>query len=386
MAKPVFEVELLHTSDTDKQLCVELTLPATPWELADAVDTLRLADNDGMTVDILNCHGYDFVDEHLGGHENIYALNALAQKLAEWDDVQREAYRGMVAIERLGEDHSLPALINIAYSADSYNVAEAVNDEQLGRFYVDGGFVPETDDLTDEQCELLDYAKIGKRMRTGEKGIFTAIGYVVKTGELQETFSSLDLKPRRPDYTVLLKLTESGRMLKLPMSRDELAHTLEKLEKESWQDVPYLCVDCRVPALREAISATSVISVANRAAQTLHGLSDSELRQYKAVLEARGFDSLADALEVADALDEYVFSPEFASYEDIGRGELRFAMDKTAADILMPYVNLRGYGKAVAEHDHVYLTGYGGIERRDGQPIQRAGIEETPAMGGMEMM
>ena len=28
---------------------------------------------------------------------------------------------------------------------------------------------------------------------------------------------------------------------------------------------------------------------------------------------------------------------------------------------------------------------YGSVERKDRQPIQRIGAEETPAMGGMEM-
>ena len=74
-------------------------------------------------------------------------------------------------------------------------------------------------------------------------------------------------------------------------------------------------------------------------------------------------------LTTLDTLDDYVYSPEFASYEDVGRSNIRFLMGDDEADVLLPCIRLTDYGKAVAEHDHMILTGYGGIERRDGQPI-----------------
>ena len=58
MAEPVFEVELLHEADTGKHPVVSLALPATPWELLDAMDALRLSDGDGMIVDIIDYHGF----------------------------------------------------------------------------------------------------------------------------------------------------------------------------------------------------------------------------------------------------------------------------------------------------------------------------------------
>ena len=386
MGKAVFDVELLHAEDTNNHPCVSLALPATPWELADALDALRLGDG-GMIVDVLDYHGYDFLDDHLAHRENIYALNELAKRLSEWNDVQRETFRGMVSLEKLGEDHCLPTLINIAYSENSYNVAfGAVDDEKLGRFYVDGGFVPETDDLTDAQCELLDYAKIGRNMREGENGTFTDIGYIVKTGEIEEIYGLLDLKPGKPDYAVLLKLTAADcgqtTMLKLPTSQADLDAALRQLGRDNWHDVSYTCEDCKVPALRDAISATSAISVVDRAARTLAQFTDEKLIQYKTLLAARGFDGLADALDAADTLDEYVFSPEFASFEDIGRGEINLTMSGDTAELIMPYVNLCGFGKAVAEHDRLILTEYGGIERRDSQPIQTQRSSEQ-SIGGM---
>ena len=46
-------------------------------------------------------------------------------------------------------------------------------------------------------------------------------------------------------------------------------------------------------------------------------------------------------------------------------------------------MNIYDFGKAVAERDNLVLTNYGGIERRDGQPIQAQTAEQQ--MGGMTL-
>ena len=110
------------------------------------------------------------------------------------------------------------------------------------------------------------------------------------------------------------------------------------------------------------------------------------MTRYKTLLAARGFDSLEDALDAADTLDEYVFSPENSSYADIGQGEIRFYVSGDTAELLLPFADLTGFGKAVAEHDNLALTNYGGIERRNGQPIQKVSAENALEMSGMEMV
>ena len=64
----------------------------------------------------------------------------------------------------------------------------------------------------------------------------------------------------------------------------------------------------------------------------------------------------------------------------------RFLLDDDEADVLMPHVSLTDYGKAVAEHDHMILTNYGGIERRDGQPILTQEQELTQGTMTMQQM
>lgn len=391
MDKPIFDVELFHAAYSDRHPIVELTLPAAPWEMADAMDALRLGEGERMVVEVLDSHDFDCVDLFIAAEDNIYALNVLAQRLSELNDGERAIFRGAVKIEAQKDGSiDLMKLIDLAFSTDSYNVAPDVrNDGQLGRFYAEGGFVPETDGLTDAQFELLDFAKIGRRMRESEDGTFCDVGYVVRTGEIMDVSRAIEFKPEAADYAVLLEVgaidTESRAMLRLPASPAELDRTLDILGVEEWSEISFRCADCRAPALCDAITLADNIAHANRAALYLQRMTDTELMTCKALLSARGVADLADAINLIDTLGDYVYSPEFASYEDVGRSNIRFLLDGDEADVLLPYVNLTDYGKAVAEHDHMILTNYGGIERKDGQPILTQNAKEQK-MGEMEMM
>ena len=67
---------------------------------------------------------------------------------------------------------------------DCCHVVSAADDAQLGRFYAENGFLPELDGISDQVFGLLDFAQIGKLMRTGENGVFTKNAYVVQHSEL----------------------------------------------------------------------------------------------------------------------------------------------------------------------------------------------------------
>ena len=50
--------------------------------------------------------------------------------------------------------------------------------------------------------------------------------------------------------------------------------------------------------------------------------------------------------------------------------ELRVMIGNTEAEDFAQYVKLQAFGLALLERDHAVITGYGLIERQDGQPIQ----------------
>ena len=383
----------------DKILTVELSgrndtyavaqLPLTPYELLDTLDKLRMTPRDEPEWEILAYHDYAELRDWIGSG-SAYELNALCTRFSELNGQERLAFEGLVQMDKDKGLKIIPMhrLLDLAYSTGQCHLLEDVHNlDQLGRFAAENGFVPEAGHLPDEAFELLDFKHIGERFMRDEGGVIVKGGYVAQDGDLaRDVWKTLELPPREPDYAVLVELgvmdTDRAALLKLPAPPAELDAALDRVEAETWDEITYRCADCRVPALRDAITLADNIAQANRAALYLQRMTDSELVTCKALLSARGVADLADAINLIDTLGDYVYSPEFASYEDVGRSNIRFLLDGEEADVLLPYVRLTDYGKASAEHDHMILTGYGGIERRDGQPILTQDAEEQK-MDGM---
>ena len=59
-------------------------------------------------------------------------------------------------------------------------------------------------------------------------------------------------------------------------------------------------------------------------------------------------------------------------------------VDPRSAEVMIPYLDLEGYGAALVKGLNAELTDYGMVERQDRQPVQTP--EEQPRQGGMEMM
>ena len=75
-------------------------------------------------------------------------------------------------------------------------------------------------------------------------------------------------------------------------------------------------------------------------------------------------------LELINRLDEYILDPTIRTPEDAARAELHVSMDDREAELLLPFVDLRGYGLVLIKHYNSVLTPYGLVERRDGKPLR----------------
>ena len=143
---------------------------------------------------------------------------------------------------------------------------EAHDDESLGKFYAENGFVPQLDSVPDNIYAWLDFEKIGKEMREGEGGVFTPHGYVVQNGIIARLYQSGEAVPsEKPDYTVLLRVTKGrfndpeydndlSTLLKLPAGDQELFHAVKEVGAASPDECAFTAVDCDVPRLTEKIT------------------------------------------------------------------------------------------------------------------------------------
>ena len=360
--RKVFEVELASENG-----CTELTLPATPCTMLDALEKLELAEGETPRWELLRTREAGRAFQHLDqGNGSLAELNVLAQRLAQIDKSELMIFEGLAAMEKqpLMQPFPLPQLIDLAYSTDCCHlVEEATDDLTLGRFCAKSGFVPDTDGLTDQQFELLDFAKIGREFRQAEGGVFTSGGYVQRHDELKQVCKTLDLTLQKPDYAILAELPDG--------SRARLPTPLDKTVVEE----PARCVDCVAPALTGLTAMRSTLDLlANRLAELE---MNEELTKYKAVLEATGCDDIPRALALADEQDRFSLDPEPREPDEVASGHLKELLPEEDLAALLPNVNLYCYGQKLMEQSGGKLTGYGYVQPVTG-PVQDIGQGQGP--------
>ena len=374
---------------------MELDLPATDYEM---MERLRLEDGRLPYLEVLKfCEEYDYLERCVHEQPDIYQLNALAKKLSEFTSVQdMAAFEGLVGKEigKCAATIELPRLIDFAYSTDCCHVAEdAMTDVQLGKFLVENDFIEAVNNLPDSALALLDYGKIGREHREQEGGVYTGFGYVEQHTDVRHISENMDYQPRKPAYTILLNVLpmpldldqrQDPIPIELPASSEQLQETLEKAGCASWSNVMAGILDCPIPAWNHRIFMDDEVPQVIQLAEKLRQLdTEGKLTKYKAILAATDCQEVADAVALAETVDEYTLLPDIRTLEEAAADDLRISIDSTTMERLQPYIDLRGYGVAMLEFHNAKLTSYGRLDRA-GEPIQL--VRDEPQQGGMEMM
>ena len=404
MGKMVFSV--YAAGEGPREAYATLDLPATPYEIKDALDKVRLQPDEKLFLDIEEYYDFRFLAPYLEDVNDLYGLNALAEKLSRFVDYESAVFAGQLKmdVEARISDITLPRLLSLADNTPYCDVIDvALNDSQLGKFYAENGFVTELEQLPDEAFkiieDMLDYEQIGRKIRQAEGGVFVDrstygySGYVIRHRE-PELANALPA-PEKPDYMILLEVckgyfndpdydSDSVVQLKLPASKETLDGVLNTLEAADWSELAFTCLDCRIPALIEAVNQTEDVFVANYAASRFAKMSGEAIPKLKSLLEVTGISCLADVVRLSEQLESHVYSPEFSSPTDVARAEIKFSMTEQEAELLIPHVNLHQYGNALLVNHNWNLTEYGMISRQDGQPIQKF-EEQIQGMGGMSL-
>ena len=143
MAKKVFAMYLAKEGNPNSDAYAKLDLPASPWELWDAMEKVRLQTDDILYMEIEDYYAFEYLAPHLDGLEiSLNELNDLAALLSELDEVQEVAFDGFLRMEvqnkvdTNGGVITLQDLRNLAVSAKTncYHVVDAADDAALGRF------------------------------------------------------------------------------------------------------------------------------------------------------------------------------------------------------------------------------------------------------------
>lgn len=395
-----FELEISNPKQGETRATASLILPATPYELADALDKIRVdAPSDSLFLEIVDCE-LEYLPQFLMPDVHLYELNHLAEQLVSLEAWELDCFEGMVMMDAVQTQYApilVERLINLGHSMEHCHIAyEAHNDTSLGKFYAENGFVPDLEALPENVFAWLDYGKIGKEMREGESGVFTPSGYVVQNGEISKVYQSGDAIPaEQPDYQILLELSKGWShaseadsncsfRFKLPADSGRLEAILAHSDAATLETLGWCCLDCRVPALRSAVNNSQDIMEVLRFTNLLQGVDDKALIKYKAVIGAVECDDLRTATVLANHLDQFILDRKIGSPDALARSELQFLINGEDGKTLQRFVNLYDYGQELLERDHAILSPYGHLARDDYQPIL-APFEEIKH-SGMEMM
>lgn len=218
MGKRVFSVYMGNPENCN---FAELDLPATPWEMVDAMDKLRLSEEQQPYWRLEDAGRYHFLVPYLDDWD-FYKVNALAEQLSTFSDVNAVAFEGLVkmAVDRLckinGGVLTLQRVLDMAYSADRCHVVPGIkDDEALGHFCVENDFLPELENIPEDVLRMLDYARIGKAMREREDGVITPYGYVAQSGVLRQAPPNLGRHAQKPPYMIRFFCINATRVLQL---------------------------------------------------------------------------------------------------------------------------------------------------------------------------
>ena len=397
MDKKIFHVYLAKESVPNNESYAKLDLPASPWELWDALDKVRLQTDDILYMEIEDYDAFAYLAPHLDGLDiSLNELNDLAALLSVLDEVQEVAFEGLFSIEvqrkvnANGGVITLQDLRDLAVSAktDCYHVVDAADDAQLGRFYAENEFIPELDGVSNEVFEMLDFGKIGKALRTGENGTFTRSGYVVKHSELVTAPPCAKELPEKPEYLFRLTLglhpdLEDDRTvtLELPASAEALREVQKQLGADGWEGAMVLDYDGIIPQAAEFADLPMELDAFNDFAEAVEAMPSREkqIPKLKALLEHFEVTDLATAAGLAEHIGDYILTPEISSPQEAAIDELNFTMDAHSVELLISHVNLYAYGCDIIKEDNAVLSPYGLLHRADYQPMLSP-MQETQKM------
>ena len=387
MAKKVFAMYLAKEGNPNSDAYAKLDLPASPWELWDALDKVRLQTDDILYMEIEDYYAFAYLAPHLDRLEiSLNELNDLATQLAALDEVQEVAFDGFLRMEvqnkvdTNGGVITLQDLRDLAVSAktDCYHVVDAADDAQLGRFYAENDFIPELDGVSDAVFKVLDFAGIGRMMRCSENGVFVNSLYVLRDGELTTAPPVQKTLPEKPEYLFRLTLGlhpdiggNRTTVLDLPASEESLAAAQEQLGTMNWENTVVLNYDGILPNAAFFTDLPAELETFNEFAKAVQDIPfpEKQLPKLKALLKQFEVQDIETAMRLTDHLADYILTPEISSPQETAIDQLHFMTDDHSVELLLSHVNLYAYGCDLIREDNAVLSPYGLLHRADYQPM-----------------
>lgn len=403
MDEKVFQVELSRSEVPNDRTYAELSLPASPWEIWDALERVRLQKDENLCVELIGYERFEELMPHLYDLDaTLNELNDLASRLAVLNEAQEITFKGLLAMDVQKKTSSnggvlaMQDLRDLAASAaqDCCHVIDAADDEQLGQFYAANDFIPELDGISDDSFGMLDFARIGAMMRRAEGGVFVGDCYVVQADGMVSAPPCETKLPKKPEYLFRLTLglhPDSGDdrtiTLDLPTTDQALLDAQKRLDAEGFAGAMVVDYDGIVPDVMNFADLPEELMEFNRFAEAVRDAAErlqDPAPTLKALLQYFEVRDLETAILLAEHLKDYILNDEISSPKEAAIANIWMIAGEQAAASLLPYVNLFAYGEEVIRQKEASLTPYGLLESAVYGPL-RLPSQEIEKQEGMTM-
>ena len=375
--KNVMLIEMLaeNEDNSSKQYAADIYLPASIYEIDDAVDRCRgyLIKTNMMPLSISECESVPLLSELRFDTVTLYELNYLAKQISEFNNAQLAAYNALLPLV-VGENYeseliSIKDVINLTYNVDDYSVAVNVfNDTELGEMLIDNEMFDGIENLSDEMIEFLDAKKIGEAHRLNENGVYVNGCYISRESfELKEVFKGESL----PDDAVdryLFRLDISNPPIQNWITVPFSESTEKFLNATNATEFNLVDFESAIPLISKysdegykRISLDELQRI-NEFAKKFIALDEIRSIKFKAALFYEGINTLDDIDKIESVLknaDSYnlkyfnVFSSDFA------KDYLAKYLDDTFPKEYLELINTQALGDRLMDELHGKYTPYG---------------------------
>lgn len=355
----------------------ELQLPATVNEVKDAFQRARIIDA-SQKYSLLECqmYGKNIMPKFIDAVPDFERLNYLAKVMGNFTSHEHELFKGFMA-SLSDEEFTIKNLINGAYNLDDCSIIDDLqNDEQLGRIYIDNGWIDWLTEVDKRVWKYLDYEKLGRSIRESDGGIYTEDGYFVNSKEnYKEVYDGFRFPETFEDDEYIFKLQisrkpndceseeQSEGWLTLPASKEGKANFLRRIGAESFDECILVAIQSMEEHIPMCIKDLSQLGPLNSLAHRMKDMEKSgELAKFKAILSIANIQSVDDVIFIANGISKYKLHPEPTSVIEYAKVKFRTEIESKLPEDIVPHFNFATYGEALNSKGNLKVTEYGVLE------------------------
>lgn len=360
---------------------IGLDLPATADEVAVRLSRLKEGLDGAVTID-----GVGSPIRNLGQYvkqadpesmEDIQKLNALAGRIDDMTEHERQIFSGALDAESVG---GLDDVLRVSDSLNSYLfIPNVTSDVELGKYIAVSGQINADPRFPEELWPYLDFAKIGAEYYANRGGAYSPFGYVCRKSSMAQTSEN-----RTTQITVHLRTLEIDETrakhccLSLPAADEELDNVKAEMDIDCFADAFITKIEFAESCLEALIPQDGFcVEDANELALAVEELqrTDGELLKFCSVLEVEQPHTFQAAVGLARRLDDYERIIE-GTYE-YGQSVLRrIGADDEVINTIDGYMDFERFGEAMMDEDGVRQTEFG-LVRRLSEPLSSQQMEQT---------